>query len=111
MAETIKLLGQVAPAGGVLTDAYTVDPAAQYAVISTVAVCNRSSTRAAKFRVAIAIAGAVDTPAQYVYYDERVPPNRTWMATIGATLATSAVLRVYSDTGLVSFNVFGDEVS
>lgn len=110
MAELLKVLGQAYPAGNVLTDLYTVDPAAQYAVLSTLTVCNQGS-RTARFRVAVAVAGAADTRSQYVYYDERVPPNRTWAATLGLTLATSGVVRVLSDTGTVSFNLSGDEVS
>jgi len=89
LAETIKVLAQAIPNAVTLTDLYTV-LASTATVISSVAVCNQSGT-AAKFRLSVAVAGAADTPKQYLYYDVIVQPNDTFVATIGITLAAACV--------------------
>lgn len=109
MTDTFKVLGQSFPAGGVLTDLYTV-PTVTSAVISSLTICNQNSSKA-KVRVSIAVAGAVDTTKQYLIYDACLLGNETKSITIGETLATTDVFRVYSDTGTVSFNLFGTEVT
>ena len=67
MTDTLKVLAQVLPAGGVLTTLYTV-PAATSIVASSLMVCNQSS-QSAKIRVSIAVAGAADATKQYIRYD------------------------------------------
>lgn len=109
MAETIKVLGQSAPAVTTLTDLYTV-PALTSTVASTITVCNQNAVKI-RFRVSIAVAGAADTAHQYLYYDVQVLANDSFTATIGVSLATTDVVRVYSDTANVSFNLFGTEVT
>lgn len=107
MTDTLKVLGQVNPLGSTLTDAYTA-PAA--AAVSSVVVCNQA-TYTIKFRISVAVAGAADDPKQYLYYDVEVDANDTFVAVIGVTLATTGVIRVYANSGQVSFNIFGVEVS
>ena len=109
MTDTAKVLGQALPAAGVLTDVYTV-PTATSAVVSTIKACNQSSL-ATKFRVSTAIAGAADTAAQYVYYDVPLAGNDSFSATEGWTLATTDVIRCRSDSGQVSFNIFGAQIT
>lgn len=107
MADTIKVLAQAYPAAQTLTAAYVL-PTLTHATISSLTICNRSSAHD-HFRVAVAVAGAADTPKQYIYYDTRVEGNDTFIATIGGTLGPTDVLRVYSKLGTSSFNVFGVE--
>lgn len=109
MAEALKVLGQAALAATTLTDVYTV-PASTSATVSTITVCNRGAT-AATFRISVAVAGAADTPAQYIYYDQALDAYSTYAATIGVTLAATAKIRAYASTANVSVNVFGIEVS
>ena len=109
MAETLKVLGQSAPTAANLTDAYTV-PAATSAVVSTITVVNRSVTATA-FRVSVAVAGAGDAVAQYLYYDMPIDGNDSFAATIGITLATTDVVRVYATLATLSFSLFGTEVT
>lgn len=109
MAETLKTLGQAIPAAATLTALYTV-PGATRTAVSTIVICNQGAATA-KFRISIAIAGAADTPAQYIRYDVSVLPNDGFDVTIGVTLGPGDVIRVQSDTGTVSFNAFGDEVA
>jgi len=106
--EALKVLGQSAPTATVLTAMYTV-PASTQATVSTLFICNRSSSNA-KFRISVAIAGAADTAAQYLYYDVVLLKNTTATATVGLTLGTGDVIRVYTDTADVVFSAFGVEV-
>lgn len=110
MAETAKPLGQAYPAAGTLTALYTV-PGATNAIVSTVVACNQGPV-AADVRVSVAIAGAADTPAQYVMYLTgalQLTAGDSAELTIGITLAATDVLRVWSSTGAISFNAFGVE--
>lgn len=109
MAEAIKVLGQVDPAATTLTPLYTV-PASTEAVCSTLVICNRNSS-SVTIRVSVAVAGAADDPVQYIWYDKSVPKNESIFATIGLTLATTDVVRVYASTTGVTFSLFGTEVS
>lgn len=109
MIEALKILGQAAPAATTLTDLYTV-PASTSAVASTIAVCNQNATKI-KFRVSVAVAGAADVVKQYLFHDVELLAHSSFTATVGITLATTDVVRIYSDTASVSFNLFGTEVS
>jgi hypothetical protein len=109
MATTQKVLGQSKPGAATLTTLYTV-PAATTAVCSTITVCNQSATATA-FRVSVRIAGAADTPAQYVYYDVPIPGNDTFAATFGITLAATDVVSVYNTLATLSFSLFGVETT
>jgi len=107
MADTYKVLGQSNPSAVTLTGAYTV-PALTSAVISTITVCNRSAV-ATSFRISVAIAGAADNNVQYIAYDVAIASNEAKAFTIGATLATTDVVRVYATLATLTFTVFGVE--
>jgi hypothetical protein len=109
MAEVLKVLGQSAPAVTTLTDLYTV-PTGFSATISSITVCNRSAT-ATTFRLSVAPLGAADATTQYLYFDQAIDGNSTYIATIGITLAVTDKIRVYAGTANLTFNAFGVEVS
>lgn len=109
MATNYMVLAQSKPAATTLTDAYTV-PASTQATISTIVVANQSAA-ATTFRISVAVAGASDTAAQYLYYDISIPGNDTFAATIGVTLGETDVVRVYNADATCSFSLFGVEVS
>jgi len=109
MAEVRKILGQAALAATTLTDCYTV-PALTQVVNSSVFICNQSGALRS-FRASVAIAGAADTPAQYLYFNQTLPKDTTYVFTTGITLGPGDVVRVYaSGTGL-SVNIFGVELT
>jgi hypothetical protein len=109
MADTFKILGQAALAATTSTAVYTV-PASTSTTVSSVTICNRGTTPCS-FRLSTAIAGAALANAQYIYYDQPLDPNSTFVATLGVTLATTDVIRAYASTANVSVNVFGVEVT
>lgn len=96
------------PAAGVLTDCYT---APGKVVVSSFTACNQSKTIDANIRMSVVVAGAADEAKQYIYYDLPLFAADTFIATIGITLSAGDVLRVLSDSGLVSFNFFGVEIT
>lgn len=109
MAETRKVLGQSKPLATTLTDAYTV-PGATQAVVSTITIANQSGTATA-YRISVAVAGAVDTAAQYIAYDVAIAGNAVHALTLGITLGAADVVRVYNTLATLSFNIFGVELT
>lgn len=109
MPTAYKVLGQVVPTATTLTTLYTV-PSATQAVISSVVITNQSAT-STSFRVSIAVAGAADTPKQYVAYDVPVFGNDVVSLALGLTLGAGDVIRVYATLATVSFSAFGEEIS
>jgi hypothetical protein len=107
MATTLKILGQSNPSATTLTPCYTV-PSATSAVISSLVVCNRSST-ATSFRIALQKLGASISNEHYIYYDVMIGGNDTFIATIGITLEATDVVSVYATNNTLSFNLFGQE--
>ena len=109
MPTTYKVLGQSNPSATTATTLYTV-PAATQTIVSTITVCNQSAT-AGTYRVAVRIAGASLTAAQYVAYDVSLPGNATDTLTLGVTLGATDVITVYASSANFSFGAFGSELS
>jgi hypothetical protein len=108
MADTYKVLGQVAPAITTLTTLYTV-PAATSTTVSSLVVCNTGLV--CTFRASVAVAGAADNIKQYLYYDISLGIATTMVATLGITLAATDVVKCYSSLGTTSFSLFGVEIT
>jgi hypothetical protein len=109
MAVAYKVLGQAYPAAATTTTVYTVGTATN-AVISTVVVCNQTST-SATYR--IAVKPTVDTLStqHYVAYNAAIPALDTVSLTVGMTLGEAENIIVYSSNSSTSFNVFGTEIT
>ena len=108
MASTYKVLAQSAPSATTNTDVYTVG-SGKSAVISTITVCNRSTS--ATYRIAIRPAAATLANQHYIAYDATVAANDTISLTIGVTLAATDVVTVYASTANLSVNIFGAEIA
>ena len=109
MAQTYKVLGQANPLAATLTALYTV-PASTSVVTSSISVCNTAAT-SATFRVRIAPAGAADALVHALYQDVTIAGNDTFVATIGATLAATDVIRVQGSTANLVFHAYGLELT
>ncbi len=109
MADTFKVLAQVNPLAATLTDAYTV-PGATQTVISSIVVANRGGATI-QFRISIAVGGAADNNKQYLFFDVDLLKRSSQTVVLGISLATTDVVRVYTNTATASFNIFGVEVS
>lgn len=108
MATTYKVLGQSNPAATTLTTLYTV-PASTATVVSTITVANQAAT-AATYRIAVRIAAAGISAAQYLAYDVSLPANATDTLTLGVTVAATDVISVFASSATMSFNAFGSEI-
>jgi hypothetical protein len=109
MAISYKVLGQINPSANTLATLYTV-PFATNTVISTITVCNQSTTPAA-FSIAVRPAGVAIVNSHYINFDTLVLGNDTVALTLGITLAATDVLSCNANTSTVSFNAFGSELS
>lgn len=109
MAEAFKILASSAPAATTTVDLYTV-PTSTSTTISSVTICNRGTSNIT-FRLSVAASGAALADSQYLYYDQAVDANSTFVATIGITLSATDKVRVYTSAATVSFNAFGIEVN
>ena len=109
MAETIKVLGQSAPAATTATNVYTV-PSATSAVVSTIVIANRANT-AGTFRLSVRPAGAAQANQHYLAYDVPIAANDSTTLTLGITVDASDVITAYCSSANMSVNVFGTEIS
>ena len=109
MATAYKVLGQSNPSATTNTTLYTV-PSATSAVVSTLTVCNQSST-AATYRIAVRPAGAAVAAQHWIVYGATVGGSDSTALTLGITLATTDVITVYASTANLSFSAFGSEIS
>lgn len=109
MTDSLLVLGQSFPIANTLTTLYTV-PGSTSVTVSSLTVCNQSVTPDA-FSLSVAPGGASDAPAQYIYYQLYLDGNDTFIATVGFTLATTDVVRVFSLNGTSSFSLFGVQIT
>lgn len=109
MATNYKVLGQSSPLATTQTTLYTV-PALTKAIVSSIIIANRGASTA-YFRISISVAGASTSNKDYIYYDLPIGGNDTFIATVGITLATTDVIRVYSSNSSLSFSLYGSEIS
>jgi hypothetical protein len=109
MASVYKILGQSSPSATTETALYTV-PASTSTVCSSLSICNRGGTQTT-FRISFSQGGGATANKDYLYYDVTLAGNDTFVATIGVTLSSTDVVRVYSGNSSLSFQLFGTEIS
>lgn len=106
-----KILGQSNPSATTVTTLYTV-PFGKEAVVSSISIANLAAT-SATYRVIIQ--AAADTASvvnkQYLAYDVTLGASDSTIITIGVTLASQDVIKVYASNANVSFQAFGDEAT
>ena len=105
---TTKVLGQSYPSAATATTLYTCSVANGTAV-STINIANTSTTADA-VRLAIRPAGATLANQHYQAYNVSIPSNGVYTWTVGATLANTDVVTVYSTNGTCAFSAFGQEL-
>lgn len=110
MAETIKVLGQAAPADTTNANLYTVGTG-KAAVVSTISVTNYTGTEAT-CRIFVRVGGAAAATTNALVYDGKVPANDLTAVTVGVTLAAGDILTVRAGTGnALTFQAFGSEIT
>lgn len=109
MATVYKILGQSRPANTSNANLMTVG-ANKNQVVSTLTVCNTTST-AATYRVFARINGAAASEANALAYDVAIAASDTVALTLGCTLAAGDILTIRSGTSnALCFTAFGSEI-
>lgn len=110
MATTYKVLAQNNPSATTETTLYTV-PSSTSAVVSTISICNQAGS-SGTYRIAVRPAADASTAAKHwIVYGATVAASDSIMLTLGLTLATGDVVRVYGSSANISFAAFGSELS
>ena len=110
MADTLKVLGQVAPANTSNADLYTV-PEDTQTTVSSLVVCNLTGNTPT-FRVAVRPLGATVANENHIYYDKAMVANDSRFIIIGMTLSDTDVVTVRSSAANeIAFTLFGVETS
>jgi len=107
MAGETKILAQTTLTAATLTDLLTVTYGGE---ILTEVMMTNQDTVAVTVRLAIAPSGEADAAKHYVCYDELIGPGRSlsWKPGVsGLKLGSGAVVRGYSSSASVSFNLLG----
>ncbi len=113
MADTLKVLGQVALAIADTEEQLYKVPGSTSTTISSIVVANRGATDRT-FIIGVDVgddnAGASESK-DFLYKDVTVLANDTFVATIGATLATTDSVNVNGSHTDLTFTAFGVEVT
>lgn len=109
MPTTYKILGQVEPPATTFTAVYTV-PAATSTVVSSIIVCNKSTTQTT-FSITVTQGGNAISNKDYIYSEVLIAGSDTFIATVGITLAATDIVRVYSGNNRISFSLYGTELT
>ena len=113
MATSYLILGQSAPANTSNADLYAV-PSTNSAVVSTVAICNTTSSAATAnvyVRKATASTPAAAAASNALVYTQTIPAYSTQTYTLGITLAAYDVITVASSvTSALTFHAFGSQI-
>jgi hypothetical protein len=109
MGAAYKVLSQANPSANSLTSIYTV-PAATSTVISTVCICNQSTT-AATFSLAVQPTGASISSKNYLTYNTPLSGSDMIALTLGITLGNTDVFSANVSSPNVSISLFGSELS
>lgn len=100
------ILGQAAPAGGVLTPLYVTPAGTVAAHLEELLVCNRAAAPDS-FSVAVGTGGGGNQ--EWIYYDLPVDANNSfWLNGAKITLAPGQGVYVRSTNGTASFSLFGE---
>lgn len=111
MPTSYKVLGQSVGTASTSTYStlYTV-PAGTETIISTIAICNTSSSNKA-IRIAISTT-TTPSAANWISYDSIVAAKDSTFLTVSMTMDTTyKYLIISSDSNEVSFTAFGSEIS
>lgn len=112
MAQNFKILGQINPTANTQTNVYVV-PAATQAVVSTVTVCNYSTSNAF-YSLSAMPPGSYSSPAanpSYYILGGFIPAVETIVLTIGLTGNAGTVFAANTSHSNVIINMFGSEIS
>lgn len=114
MAETMKILGQGVPTTSTSTTLYTVPNTSTQTVVSSVVICNTTSSAAAAY-LYLCKGGASAGTSNALIYNASVPANSTASFTLGLTLSNTSSVADFivggsGTSGSLTFTLCGSEV-
>jgi len=112
MPQSFKRLGAIAPGANTQTNVYVV-PAATEAVISTITICNQTTSNAL-FSLALMPPGAFASPSSNVNFiarDVAALASDTIFLTIGLTANAGTVIAANVSLANISVGIFGSEIT
>lgn len=112
MPQTYKRLGAINPSANTQTNVYVV-PSATEAVISSIAICNQSTSNAS-YSLIVMPPGAFASPAgaaNFVVRGAVVPAADSIILTIGLTANAASIFAANTNNPNVSFSMFGSEIT
>ncbi len=105
-----RVLGQLKPPATTRADCVTV-PANRWADVTSIVACNQNAG-ISTIQVSVARRGVVHAAVQFILYNKPIAPGDSiWVQGSSLQLSPKDVIRVYSDTGDVSFTVCGVLIS
>ena len=113
MADTLKVLGQIALAVADTEEQLYKVPSSTSTTISSIVVANRGSTDRT-FIIAVDVGygnGGASATKDFLYKDVTVLANDTFIVTAGITLATTDSVNINGSSTELTFTAFGVEVT
>jgi hypothetical protein len=107
MSTQYKVLGQINPVANITTNLYVV-PSFYNSIISSLLICNQSSSNAT-ITIAAQPQGNTLTNKHYLVYRANIFGNDTTPFTIGITLGPRDVLSANASSSNISITAFGME--
>lgn len=108
MANFYKVLGQLDAAGSVEEVLYSVPNEWTQARVVSFVACNLDASDQT-FRLRVKVANEADDDKQFIYRDQKVKPDESFVSTAVITLGPLDVLKVFSSGSNMSFGLFGSE--
>jgi hypothetical protein len=112
MAQSFKRLGAINPSANTQTNVYVV-PAATSVVVSTITICNQSTSNAS-YSIALMDSSQFNAAAPTATFLVRgavVPAADTIVLTMGLTANAGSVFAANTNSANISISAFGSEIS
>ena len=112
MPQIYKRLGAINPTANTQTNVYIV-PAATEAVISTIAICNQSTSNVS-YSIILSPSSTFSNPAaaqDFLVRGATVPAADTIFLTVGLTANAGSIISANTNNTNVSFALFGSEIT
>jgi len=112
MPQSFKRLGAINPSANTQTNVYVV-PAATESVISTITICNQTTSNASYSLILMpsSIFASPAGAAHFIVRGATVPAADSIILTIGLTANAGSVLAANTNNNSISFAAFGSEIT
>jgi hypothetical protein len=110
MAQDYKILGQITPSAGVLTNVYVTGASTQ-AAIGTITVSGLFETTNSSFSLIVRPINEALSEKHFFFRGSPVVPNDTLVISGAITMGPNTILAANSSSGNAHFTAFGVEIT